>query len=163
MDVAQLNQLDCDEFTKLFSNVFEHHSEAAEYVYSQRPFRDQAHVIESFCRYMDQLPLGVKRQILVNHPMLGSKSSMTQESTKEQKSAGLRNLRDSEADVLYEFNRKYYDKFGFPYIICVLETNKDEILSDIQKRYNNDVDTETLRGIDEVKKIAKHRIFGLVA
>ncbi|KAF6216471.1 hypothetical protein GE061_000813 [Apolygus lucorum] len=112
---------------------------------------------------MDRLDLSVKRQILVSHPMLGSKSSMTEESTKEQQSAGLRNLGDSEADLLSEFNRKYYDKFGFPYIICVKETTKNKILSDIQQRYKNDLETEILKGIEEVKKIAKHRIMELVA
>ncbi|BES90787.1 OHCU decarboxylase [Nesidiocoris tenuis] len=162
MDVNEINACDQDSFVKLFSNVFEHHPEAAEYVYDKRPFSDRSHLLKMFFHYMETLPLEVKKQVLINHPMLGSKKPMTNESKNEQTSAGLNQLTNSEEEVMDVYNKRYYEKFGFPYIICVKENSKDRILSDIKKRYENDMETEISTGINEVSKIAMYRILDIV-
>lgn len=50
--------------------------------------------------------VSVKKQVLINHPMLGSKKPMTNESKNEQTSAGLNQLTNSEEEVMDVYNKR---------------------------------------------------------
>lgn len=101
------------------------------------------------------------------HPDLAGKlaesGDLSAESTAEQQQAGLADLTMSQKQELNELNEEYKIKFGYPFVICVRETNKLEaILSAIKLRLNNTVEQEVQTGIDEVKKICRLRIQQIV-
>ena len=101
-----------------------------------------------------------KLKILNDHPDLGNKakiSSLTPDSLKEQKSAGLDQCTKEEFNEFKKLNDDY-KKFGFPFIFAVKGKNKIEILNNFRKRINSDPQIEFEEAIKQVKKIASLRL-----
>ena len=59
-------------------------------------------------------------------------------------------------------NKKYKEKFGFPFVICARLNKKDAILQGLEQRYFNDLEQELKIGIDNVMKICELRVRDLV-
>lgn len=55
-------------------------------------------------------------------------------------------------------NTRYQQKFGFPFVMAVRNSNKIEILSAFAERLKNDNDTEFRTAIGEIHKIAGLRL-----
>ena len=93
---------------------------------------------------------------------LAASGGLTTESTKEQQSAGLHTLTDQERQKMNELNQEYKQKFGFPFVICARENKKEAILSGLDRRLNNSLETEAVTGVEEVKKICRLRLLDIV-
>lgn len=142
-------------------------SEAAVFVSALSPFHTLEGLIRGFDVYLGQLNLFNKVNVLKHHPDLAGKlaetGGLSVESQNEQKQAGLDHLSQKQKKDLAELNEEYKAKFGFPFVICVRETNKVEaILSAMTDRLNNSVEEEIEIGINEVKKISRLRVLQLV-
>ena len=101
-----------------------------------------------------------KLKILNNHPDLGNKmkiSSLTPDSLKEQKNAGLDQCTKEEFNEFKKLNDAY-KKFGFPFILAVKGKSKIEILNNFRKRINSNPKIEFEEAIKQVKKIASLRL-----
>ena len=113
------------------------------------------------------LSVSVKEGILRVHPdlagRLADQNALTEESTNEQQSAGLNSLSSDEKQYLQTHNEAYKQKFGFPFVICARENKKESIMSGIKERFENDKQSETLKGVEEVKKIAWFRLSDIVS
>lgn len=81
---------------------------------------------------------------------------------REQASAGLDNITEEERGKMLELNMKYKDLFGFPFVICARENKKDAILLGLERRLQNNAETEAITGANEVKKICRLRLRDLV-
>src|SRR5688500_7505911 len=96
------------------------------------------------------------------HPELAGKAavdgSLTEASAAEQASAGLDRLSQEEFDRFHALNAAYAQKFGFPFIICVRQTNKAGILAAMEHRLANDRGTEIATALDEIGKIVRLRL-----
>jgi 2-oxo-4-hydroxy-4-carboxy-5-ureidoimidazoline decarboxylase len=96
------------------------------------------------------------------HPELAGKAavdgSLTQASAAEQASAGLDRLTQAEFDRFHALNAAYFQKFGFPFIICVRVTDKAGILAAMERRLANDRDTEIATALDEIGEIVRLRL-----
>ena len=107
-----------------------------------------------------------KEGILRLHPDLAGRlaqvGQLTSESTQEQASAGLTTMTEDERQRMNNLNRRYKDKFGFPFVICARENKKDAILRGLQERLENSAQTEAVTGANEVKKICRLRILDIV-
>ena len=55
-------------------------------------------------------------------------------------------------------NRKYKDKFEFPFVMAVRDSNRYEILASFETRLKNDSQTEFDTAIKEIHKIARLRL-----
>jgi 2-oxo-4-hydroxy-4-carboxy-5-ureidoimidazoline decarboxylase len=53
-------------------------------------------------------------------------------------------------------------KFGFPFVICARENKKAAILNGIAARVKSCPEVELTTGMEEVKKIAFHRLMDIV-
>ncbi|XP_075234883.1 2-oxo-4-hydroxy-4-carboxy-5-ureidoimidazoline decarboxylase-like [Lycorma delicatula] len=162
LSIGEVNQLDLDQFIWLFGNVLEQNTEAAKYVFNNKPFKNALHIIKLFNKYLDTLSIQEQEKVLQQHPDLGSNVKMTPESTREQDGAGMNNLTENDRELLMEFNYRYKEHFGFPFVICARENNSDSVLENVKKRLENDKETELKLSIEEVKKIARLRILDLV-
>ena len=101
-----------------------------------------------------------KLKILNDHPDLGNKakiSSLTQDSLKEQKNAGLDQCTKEEFNEFKKLNDAY-QKFGFPFILAVKGKSKIEILNNFRRRVNSEPQIEFEEAIKQVKKIATLRL-----
>lgn len=166
LSIAEVNQLPFEEFIQIFGNVVEHCSLCAAAVWRNCPFSNIQNLSSAFNEFMDNLPMIGKEGILRLHPDLAGRLAMagalTQESTKEQASAGLGNMSTDEREKMSRLNSQYKEKFGFPFVICARQNKKEAILKGLEERLNNSMDQEILTGVDEVKKICYLRLLDIV-
>jgi 2-oxo-4-hydroxy-4-carboxy-5-ureidoimidazoline decarboxylase len=55
-------------------------------------------------------------------------------------------------------NNSYKDKFGFPFVMAVRNSTRQEILAAFAARLDNDKDTEFKTAISEIHQIAELRL-----
>ena len=87
---------------------------------------------------------------------------LSSESLCEQRQAKLDQLSPEERTILGELNRKYKEKFGFPFVICARMNKKETIIDGLKIRYHNSVEIEIQNAIQEVMKISKLRFQDIV-
>ncbi len=157
----KINKLDQNEFTDFFGNIFENASWIAEKLYKQKPFNNFQDLSEKMHNIFDGAGSEVKLKILNSHPDLANKArigSLTPDSNKEQKNAGLDQCSEKEFSEFKDLNNKYKVKFGFPFIIAVKGKNKIEILNNFRKRILFNKKDEFFEAIKQVKIIASLRL-----
>lgn len=107
-----------------------------------------------------------KEGILRCHPDLAGRDlqrgTLTQESRVEQAAAGLDALGSEEASCMERLNDEYKQRFGFPFVICARMNDKATILDQMTERCQNEPALETVRGIEEVKKICSLRLHSII-
>ena len=103
-----------------------------------------------------------KLSLIRAHPDLAGRAAvqgeLTPESTSEQASAGIDRCSPEEFERFQRFNRRYKEKFGFPFVMAVKGSNRHKILEAFEERVGHDVDTEVRRALDEIHKIARLRL-----
>lgn len=103
-----------------------------------------------------------KLKLIRAHPDLAGKAAiageLTQESSDEQKSAGIDRCTPGEYDRFQSLNAEYKSRFGFPFVMAVRNSNRGEILEAFARRLENDSDAELAIAIAEIHKIARMRL-----
>ena len=158
--INKINKLSQSEFIKVFANIFENARWIAEELYKQKPFGDFNELSSKMMNIFEMSSKEKKLKILNDHPDLGNKtkiSSLTPDSLKEQKKAGLDQCTKEEFTEFKKLNDTY-KKFGFPFILSVRGKNKIEILNNFRKRVNSKIEIEFEEAIKQVKKIASLRL-----
>jgi len=158
--INKINKLPESEFIKVFANIFENTRWIAEELYKQKPFSDFDELSSKMINIFEISTKEKKLKILNAHPDLANKmkiSSLTPDSLKEQKNAGLEHCTQEE---LIEFKKlnDAYKKFGFPFILAVKGKNKIQILNNFRARINSDPQIEFEEATKQVKKIASLRL-----
>ena len=161
--INKINKLSQSEFIKVFANIFENARWIAEELYKQKPFEDFDELSSKIMNIFEMSSKEKKLKILNDHPDLGNKtkiSSLSVDSLKEQKNAGLDQCTKEEFNEFKKLNDAY-KKFGFPFIMSVKNKNKIEILNNFRKRVNSEQQIEFEEAIKQVKKIATLRLENL--
>ncbi|XP_043189298.1 2-oxo-4-hydroxy-4-carboxy-5-ureidoimidazoline decarboxylase-like [Amphibalanus amphitrite] len=164
--MADVNQMDFEQFIERFGNVVEHCPLAAGAIWASRPFSDVNDIHECVSTFLDSLPYHGRQAVLRVHPDLAGRvaqqGTLTSESAGEQRSAGLTELTEEERQQLTDQNHRYKAKFGFPFVVCARQNKKAAILSGLEERLRNDEDEELRTGLEEVKKITYLRLLDIV-
>ena len=158
--INKINKLTQSEFIKVFANIFENSSWIAEELYKKKPFIDFDELSSKMMNIFETCSNEKKLKILNDHPDLGNKAkitSLSQDSFKEQKTAGLDQCTKEEFDEFNKLNDTY-KKFGFPFIFAVKGKSKIEILNNFRKRVASNSQVEFEEAIKQVKKIANLRL-----
>ena len=158
--INKINKLSQSEFIKVFANIFENATWIAEELYKQKPFGDFNELSSKMMNIFEMSSKEKKLKILNDHPDLGNKtkiSSLTPDSLKEQKNAGLDQCTKEEFNEFKKLNDAY-KKFGFPFILAIKGKTKTEILNNFKKRIYSDPETEFNEAIKQVKQIASLRL-----
>ena len=161
--INKINKLSQSEFIKVFANIFENARWIAEELHKQKPFVDFNELSSKIMNIFEISSKEKKLKILNDHPDLGNKtkiSSLTQDSLKEQKTAGLDKCTKEEFNEFKKLNDAY-KKFGFPFILAVKNKSKTEILNNFRKRVNSEPQIEFEEAVKQVKKIASLRLKNL--
>ncbi|MBT1159756.1 allantoinase PuuE [Aminobacter anthyllidis] len=158
-----------DEFVQHFGSIFEHSPWIAEraFEFELGPAHDSAGgVHNALCRAFRSASETERLGVLTAHPDLAGKLAqakrLTEESTKEQASAGLDALTDAERTRFTQLNATYVDKFGFPFIIAVRDNDKASILKAFETRIANNRDQEFATACKQVERIAWYRLHDLL-
>ena len=161
--INKINKLPQSEFIKVFANIFENARWIAKELYKQKPFGDFNELSSKMMNIFEISSKEKKLKILNDHPDLGNKakiSSLTPDSLKEQKNAGLDQCTKEEFNEFRKLNDAYR-KFGFPFILAVKGKDKIEILNNFRKRINSEPQIEFEEAVKQVKKIASLRLENL--
>ena len=157
-----VNGMGFAEFTEVFGSVVEHTPLVAAAVWSSRPFADLSSIHAAFTDFIRALPAEAQAGVLRCYPDLAGKladlSELSRSSQDEHKAAGLLQLSEDEAREMTRLNNCYKEKFNFPFVICALENKKEAIVKGMHARMGNELSDEVRNGVDEVCKIALHRL-----
>ena len=155
------------EFVAVYGGIYEHSSWVAEHVYSVLDGRVAE--TELLARLMadcvDNASVEKQMELIRAHPDLAGKAQvageLTPDSTEEQSRAGLDQCSAEEFELFQLRNAAYKEKFGFPFIKAVRNSNRVEILEAFVSRLENDYDAEFETALQEIHKIARLRLAAL--
>lgn len=156
------NVADREQFTALFGGVYEHSPWVAVAVADQRPFDSVDGLVTAMRTVVDSAGESEQLTLIRAHPDLAGKLAMSGELTassrSEQGGLGLDRLAADEFELFQDFNSRYREKFGFPFVICVRLTDKAGILEAFRRRLASDPETERLTALLEIHHIARLRV-----
>ena len=146
-------------FVAVLGEVFEHAPWVAEAAYIRRPFASVTALHDALVEVLAAQEPGQITRFLNGHPDLaGRERPLTAHSAAEQASAGLDGSTAAEAASLAQWNRRYREKFGFPFILCVRRHGKDSIFAEFERRLAREPDVELRTALDEIGRISALRL-----
>jgi 2-oxo-4-hydroxy-4-carboxy-5-ureidoimidazoline decarboxylase len=163
LKLEEVNALDPELFTIRLRPVFEHSPWVAARTAQAGPFRSRDELHAALCRTVHEAGEDEEIALIRAHPDLVGDAVLTNESRREQKSAGLTDLAPEEIERFADFNRRYREKFGFPFVICARLNNKEAILEAFPRRLDNSRAEEIETALGEICKIAELRLRDLVS
>ncbi len=155
--------MDTHDFIARYGGIYEHSPWVAEQV---APLAAESDDVECLATLMADCVdnAGPEQQLALirAHPDLAGKAQiageLTADSTAEQASAGLDQCSKVEYERFQALNNAYKDKFGFPFVMAVRDSSRDEILDAFSARLKNDYDLEFETALEEIHKIARLRL-----
>lgn len=160
-----VRSLSRDEFIARFGGIFEHSAWVAEGAYDHglSPGSDTPEGLHADMATIMRAAAKERQLALINaHPDLAGKlhaaGRLTQDSTKEQSSAGLDMLTDAERRRFTELNDAYKARFGFPFILAVKGKTKADILQAFETRLHHSKEQEFATALEQIEKIALLRL-----
>jgi len=164
--LANLNQLDRDQFVETLGDIFEHSPWVADMIYQDRPFDSTTQLHQTMVETVNKSPEMQRMALICNHPELAGKEAaegtLTDDSRQEQSRAGLDQCSSEELAQLQSLNRAYREKFEFPFVIAVTGLDKTQIIAAIESRLKNSVSVEFETSIAEIGKIGLIRLNALI-
>jgi 2-oxo-4-hydroxy-4-carboxy-5-ureidoimidazoline decarboxylase len=164
--LVQVNAMSAAEFVGALGGVFEHSPWVAERAFAVRPFASVGSLHTAMVAVVKQAGRDEQLALLRAHPELAGREAqtgtLTADSTGEQKSAGLNALTREEMHRISDLNRRYREKFGFPFIIAVRRHDKAGILRELERRLALDPETELANDLEQVFTITRLRLDDLI-
>lgn len=158
LTIAALNDSSEAAFVDALGDIYEHSPWVAERAAPERPFESVADLHERMVAVVENASRERKLELLQAHPDLGDRTEMTDESEKEQASAGLDRLSPEQYDTFQRLNDQYREQFGFPFIMAVKGADPDEIQAAMEQRVEHTEGEEFRTAIAEVHEIARLRL-----
>lgn len=158
MTIAALNLLDRASFVDAFGWVFEQSPWVAERAWAERPFASLQALHAAMTGQVEHATAGERLALLQAHPDLGTRARLSAASTEEQAGAGLDNLTQSEFDLLHRLNAAYRRQFGFPFLLAVKGSTKQEVLRALEARLESPREDEYREALRQVYRIARFRL-----
>lgn len=153
------------QFVQCFGDIFEHSPWIPERAYAAglTETEDTAQgLLSAFSAVLDAAGRDEKMALINAHPDLAGKlalaKKLTEDSTKEQASAGLDRLSPDELARFTELNDAYKARFGFIFIMAIKGRSKEEILAGFETRLLHDEVEEFQTALEQIKKIAALRL-----
>jgi 2-oxo-4-hydroxy-4-carboxy-5-ureidoimidazoline decarboxylase len=166
MTLDHLNALDAPGFATALDGVYEHSPWIVERTFGAGPFASVAALHDALTATVERATTDEKLALLRAHPELAGKAAvereMTPSSTREQASAGLDACTPAEYAELGALNRRYRERFGFPFIIAVRGLDRSQILAALAARVTRTRDVELAEALAQVARIARLRLDALL-
>lgn len=151
------------DFIERFGGIYEHSPWVAE---RAQPYVADAAALDEVARAMadcvDNASAEQQLELIRAHPDLAGRAQiageLTAESTSEQASAGLDQCTRDEYERFQSLNDQYKQKFGFPFVMAVRDSGREQILEAFERRLGNEYDLEFETALEEIHKIARLRL-----
>jgi 2-oxo-4-hydroxy-4-carboxy-5-ureidoimidazoline decarboxylase len=165
ISISQLNALECDEFAEILADIFEHSSWIPFRAWDNRPFTSVESLHAALVTIVEASTREEQLGLLKAHPQLAGKEAksgeLTELSNSEQAQVGMNSLNQSQLQEISRLNAAYYEKFGFPFIIAVRKSTRDDIFRIWKLRLENDLESEVKTCLEQVYIIAQLRLADL--
>lgn len=152
-------------FVEIFGDIFEHTPQVAERAHARGLTRAQDSAAGLHAALVDAMRAMSRQEklALINaHPDLAGRlalaKQLTEDSAREQGSAGLDRLTPQELAQFTKLNDAYRSKFGFPFIMAVKGASKQEILANFERRVLHDPEAEFAEALAQIERIAMLRL-----
>ncbi len=162
------HELNRERFIAIYGGIYEDSPWVAQAVFDDPALRDLVTVEQlhaAMRRVVDQAPMARRRALIAAHPDLAcapeKMTRLTRASQNEQAGAGLAHCTAAEYEEFGDLNRRYRQKFGFPFIIAVKGLHRTEILDRFRQRITRDRAAEFDRALREIHQIARGRLTDL--
>jgi OHCU decarboxylase len=165
----EVNALTAEEAVATLGHLFEHSPWIVEKTWGQRPFTSRADLHRALVETVRRAPVARQEALIRAHPDLVGRAALagtlTRESTGEQAAAGLHAgaLTEEEIAAFARNNAAYRERFGFPFVMCARENQKESILAGFASRLPNTREAEIRQALREIEKIAWYRLADVVA
>jgi len=161
--IRRETRVDKHDFIARYGGIYEHSPWVAEQVAAEAAGVDDIDALASLmAECVDNAGEEQQLTLIRAHPDLAGKAQvageLTAESTAEQESAGLDQCNKVEYERFQALNDAYKDKFGFPFVMAVRGSTRQEILDAFSQRLQNDYDLEFETALIEIHKIARLRL-----
>ncbi len=156
--------MNADDFVQRYGGIYEHSPWVAERVnlLLEDATPDTELLVRLMADCVDNASVDTQLELIRAHPDLASKAQvageLTADSTEEQSKAGLDQCTADEFEKFQSLNDSYKEKFGFPFIMAVRESNRSQILDAFASRLDNDYSEEFETALQEIHKIARLRL-----
>jgi 2-oxo-4-hydroxy-4-carboxy-5-ureidoimidazoline decarboxylase len=160
--IAELNQMNQEEFVNALGTVFEQTPIIAHQSWYKRPFTNITDLHQQMLNVINAMSQAEQLAFIQAHPDLGSKAEMSVASVQEQSGIGLDQLTLAEFDRFQQLNQSYQAKFGFLFVIAVKNHTKATILEAFDRRLHNSIDVEIQQALAEISQITWFRLLNLV-
>ncbi|UGB32099.1 2-oxo-4-hydroxy-4-carboxy-5-ureidoimidazoline decarboxylase [Metabacillus sp. B2-18] len=162
VSIKQLNNVSHSNFIDMLKDIFEHSPWIPERTWDCRPFSTVEDLHGKMIGRVNEASDEEKLRLIHAHPNLGTRLAMSNSSVQEQTNAGLSELTAEEYEHFSLLNKRYMEKFGFPFIMAVKGRTKDEIYSFMEKRISHGEKGEFETALLEIEKIALFRLRELI-
>lgn len=154
------------DFVDRYGGIYEHSPWVAERVEAQLGTElSTAQLAKLMADCVDNASKAMRLELIQAHPDLAGRAQvageLTAESTEEQSSAGLDQCSADEYERFQRLNDDYKKKFGFPFVMAVRNSNRQEILAAFAERLDNDYNTEFETAIEQIHLIAEMRLLAM--
>lgn len=157
----QVNTMSLEQFVTTFGPLYQGPSWAVERAYDQRPFSDTEDLRRSFQEALFAGTPEQQRELIAAYPRLGEALGLDEgeeRSFLDQSSRGLHLLADAEQQELQQLTTAYAERFGFPLVVSVRDTDSaEDVLAQGRHRLQNGRSQEQAAALLEIAKIASHR------
>ena len=155
--------MDKHDFIARYGGIYEHSPWVAEQAAADAAdIDDVGELARLMAECVDNAGEEQQLALIRAHPDLAGKAQvagqLTAESTAEQASAGLDQCSKVEYEKFQALNEAYKEKFGFPFVMAVRGSTRQEILDAFSERLQNDYDLEFETALVEIHKIARLRL-----
>jgi 2-oxo-4-hydroxy-4-carboxy-5-ureidoimidazoline decarboxylase len=162
MTIHAVNGLDREGFVAAFGAVCENSPWVAARTFTLRPFVSRDDLEAKMRRVVESASEEEQLALIREHPDLGTRAKVSASSATEQADVGLHQLTQHEFDVIASLNKAYRARFGFPFIYAVKGSDKHAIIQALAARSENDPKAEFTEALQQIHRIARLRIEGLV-
>ncbi len=166
VSLAELNSRDRQGFVSVCGPLFEHSPWVAERTWQHRPFGSLSALHRELVATVEAASPEEKLGLISAHPDLVGRMAggerLGELFAREQAAAGLDSLSPAEADLFRSCNRRYHEKFGFPFVICARQNRKEAILLEFPERLDQSREQEIATALVEIAKIAWLRLLDAV-
>jgi 2-oxo-4-hydroxy-4-carboxy-5-ureidoimidazoline decarboxylase len=158
MSVAEVNGMSTENFVAAFGDVAEHSPWVAAAAAGKRPFVSREAMIEAFISATMGVGKEAQLALIRAHPDLATRARLTDDSSREQKGAGLDTLTAEEFQLFTALNNAYKSRFGFPFIFAVKGATKHQILTSFEERVGKSKEEEFRMALAQVCHIFRFRV-----
>jgi len=166
ISLAQLNSFSREKFVEHLGSIYEHSPWIADGTWDKRPFLSVEDLRAKLDETLRAADPEMRLALIKAHPDLAGRlaraGQLTNESTREQQSAGLDRLSPEEAAEFDRLNQAYLDRFDFPFVICARLNDRQTILQAFRRRLTNDREQEIEIALAEIHQIAGLRLAQIV-